>query len=160
MHGSDALTAIAEISLGLAGFTGIVMALYSRSDSWSEFDAVRSLYLLLIGFGTLILSLLPFALHFFGLPESIIWRSCSGTMLAYLSVFFLMRRVDDQLEWTQIPHNDRMRWFASIGLVLNGFLQLANLWYAQLSLFFLGLLWYLTLGCVQFAVILYLRPRS
>ena len=41
MEGTDALTAVAEVSLGLAGFTGIVMALRSRADSGGAVVAAR-----------------------------------------------------------------------------------------------------------------------
>ena len=52
MNATDALTAVAEISLGLAGFTGIIMALYSRAESWSQLDAIRATDLAAIDFDT------------------------------------------------------------------------------------------------------------
>ncbi len=161
MNGTDALTAVAEISLGLAGFTGIIMALYSRDESWSQLVAVRALFLLMAGFGALLLSLLPFALHFLGLAESAIWRASSVAMLILgFGYIIVWRRFGSHLAWSEIPHNDAMMWFTRIGSTINIVLQSANVWFAQLGLFFIGLLWLLTIGCVQFAVILYLRPRA
>lgn len=160
MDGSDALLAVAEVSVGLAGFTGIVMALYNRSDSWSEFDAVRALVLLITGFGALILSLVPLGLHFSGLSETAIWRVGSGAMAGYMLVYLLPWRSYRGLDWSRVPNNTAMVRFAWGGALANVGLQLANLWFGRLSLFFFGLLWYLAYGCVQFAVILYLRPRE
>jgi hypothetical protein len=160
MNGTDALTAVAEISLGLAGFTGIIMALYSRAESWSQLDAIRALFLLIAGFGALLLSLLPFALHFLGLAESTIWRASSVAMLILSFGYIIVwARFGSHLDWSRIPHNDAMKWFSSIGGIMIMVLQSANVWFAQLGLFFIGLLWLLIIGCVQFAVILYLRPR-
>ncbi len=161
MNGTDALTAVAEISLGLAGFTGIIMALYSRAESWSQLDAIRALFLLIAGFGALLLSLLPFALHFLGLAEPTIWRASSVAMLILAFGYIIVwRRFGSHLEWSEIPYNDVMWWFSHIGGTINIVLQSANVLFAQLGLFFFGLLWLLTIGCVQFAVILYLRPRT
>ena len=77
MQGADALFAIAEISIGLAGSTGIVAALYARS-SWHPLDQWRTISLLIISFGTLGLALLPFGLYSLGLDDSALWRATSA----------------------------------------------------------------------------------
>jgi hypothetical protein len=160
MTGSDALTVTAEISIGLAGFTGIIVALLGRSDSWTQFDVVRSIHLLMLGFGAMLLSLLPFALSFFGLAETIIWRSCSGAYLASAIPFVVVqRRLGAGIDWQQVVVKGTVVPLVTLSIILFS-LQIVNLWYAQLSLFFLGLVWYLVLGGFQFAAILFVRPRS
>lgn len=60
MVGADALAIIAEVSLGLAGFTGVVVVL-GRVER-DAFLRLRLSYLLSVSFSALLLALLPFAL--------------------------------------------------------------------------------------------------
>ena len=116
--------------------------------------------ILMLGFGAMLLSLLPFALSFFGLAETIIWRSCSGAYLASAIPFVVVqRRLGAGIDWQQVVVKGAVVPLVTLSIILAS-LQIVNLWYAQLSLFFLGLVWYLVLGGFQFAAILFVRPRS
>ncbi len=71
MEGSEALSTIAEVSLGLAGFTGIA-ALLGRV-SHDPLLRMRLSALLLMTFGPLLMCLLPFILTAFGLRDIRVW---------------------------------------------------------------------------------------
>ena len=71
MAGSDALAIIAEVSLGLAGFTGVVVIL-GRVER-DAFLRLRLSYLLSTSFGAMLLALLPFALSQFSLATHQVW---------------------------------------------------------------------------------------
>jgi hypothetical protein len=75
----------AEISIGLAGFTGIMAALYAR-DTWHPFDRFRTVSLLIISFGALAFALAPHGLHLLGVPDETLWRICSGAFVAFAFV--------------------------------------------------------------------------
>ena len=65
MEEVDALVGIAEICVGIAGFSGVVAALQWR-DHWHAWDRVRTASLLAISFGAVVFSLFPLALDSFG----------------------------------------------------------------------------------------------
>ena len=71
MAGSDALAIIAEVSLGLAGFTGVVVVL-GRVER-DAFLRLRLSFLLSVSFGAMLLALLPFALSELSLSTHQVW---------------------------------------------------------------------------------------
>jgi hypothetical protein len=161
MQGESALTVVAEVALGLAGFTGIVMALSRSSDFWHDWDAYRAFLLLLSGLGAFILSLVPFSLHFFGISEPSIWRICSAVMIVYSGLVLVVGwRAALVLPREDIPYWGAVAWFANLGAGANILTQLTNLWSGVPSLFFAGLLWMLLYASVSFGLILYVRPRN
>ncbi len=152
MEGESALTLVSEVALGLAGFTGIVMALSRSSDFWRDWDAFRAFLLLLSSLGAFILALAPFSLHFFGVSQPNIWRIGSGLMVVY-AVFMLVVgwRAALILPRADIPYWGSVAWFANLGAGANILAQLANLWSGVLSLFLAGLLWGLLYSPVTIA---------
>jgi hypothetical protein len=163
MQGSDALVVIAEISLGLAGFSGIVLVLARRAPS--PWDSWRTLSLLGASFGALLLSLIPFGLHFSGVPAPALWRLSSGAMVLYYLAFIapsfvLLLR----LEKSQLPYYWIVGVVASAGSAGNALLQLLNAlaigFSGNLAVFFWGLVWFVFYSAAQFALILFVRPRA
>jgi hypothetical protein len=73
---ANALYILAEMSIGLAGSTGVVAALHGRDD-WYPLDVWRVVNRLLVGFRTLVLALVPVALRSFGITGSPPWRISS-----------------------------------------------------------------------------------
>jgi len=71
---------MAEVAIGLAGFSGVVTA-FSRTRDFPPEDRVR--FLMLVGgtFFVILLALVPFLLELGGMPEVETWRWSSGAWL-------------------------------------------------------------------------------
>ena len=70
---ANALLALAQIAIGLAGFSSILVALSGKPHQWTPVDAFRIRNILAFSFQSVFLSLTPFVLAFFSLPESTVW---------------------------------------------------------------------------------------
>jgi hypothetical protein len=82
---TEALLAIAQIALGLAGFGGIFVAVgRERRAALRPADSYRLTLLLSTALSTLVLSLVPVALRALELSEASVWRSSSAAMSALL----------------------------------------------------------------------------
>ena len=117
MNPFDSLPVIAEISLGLAGFTAVV-AVLRRPD-----DLVSALFLLGYSSATLILALIPFLFTAMGSESAIVWRLSSSVMLLFSLAGFAsypkVRAVFPQ------PMSNRSI-AITLAAALNAVLQLAN----------------------------------
>lgn len=98
MQASETLTALAEVSVAFAGFSGIVTAFRRRSPGeWSDLDRFRFRFMVEFSLATLLLSLLPLILAEMGLAEPRAWSVASFLLgagaLAYLtrSILWLRR---------------------------------------------------------------------
>ncbi len=161
MEEANALFVVAEVSIALAGFTGVIAALRVRED-WHPLDIWRVVALLLIGFGTLILALVPVALHSLGLSGSALWRASSGLSLAYMLIAYLIV-ARYQPDRASIPHHRKTAplFFAIAVVTLATHLlnSLAVLIPGIFGAFFIGLILNLAVGGIQFANILLVRPQ-
>ena len=79
----EALSTIAEIALGLAGFSGVVVVLGRQPGTFSSVEAGRLVLLLASSIGAMFLALLPLSLAPLGLSESVLWRTSAGTFVAF-----------------------------------------------------------------------------
>lgn len=68
------LLTVAQIAIGLAGFSAILVALSGKPHLWTPVDAFRIRNILAFSFQCVFLSLVPFALTFFALPETAVWH--------------------------------------------------------------------------------------
>ena len=95
MTGSDVLLTLAQLSLGLAGFTGVVLAFRQHGvEAWPEQERVRFSYMLELAAYSILFELLPFLLHHLGLAEPTVWRVCSGLLaLWFVSRIVLTQRI-------------------------------------------------------------------
>jgi hypothetical protein len=75
MNAENALEAFAAISVGVAGFSAIVVALTANRVIY---DSRRLIWALGIIFGwslgAMFFSILPFIFHSFGMAELVVWR--------------------------------------------------------------------------------------
>lgn len=71
---ASALLTFAQVAIGLAGFSAILVALSGKPHQWTPVDAFRIRNILAFSFQSVFLSLIPFVLAFFSLPESTVWR--------------------------------------------------------------------------------------
>jgi hypothetical protein len=81
MEITEALLAVAQIALGLAGFSAVLVALSGEPNRWTPLDSFRITGMLTLSFGALFLSLAPLVLGFFSVSESVLWR-VSAALLA------------------------------------------------------------------------------
>ena len=81
MQATEVLTVVAEISIALAGFTGIVVAYRQRGlDELLPHELVRLRFMLGVACTTLLFAFLPFLPHYFGLAPSSTWIVSSAAM--------------------------------------------------------------------------------
>jgi len=80
MEGSEVLLTLAEIAIGLAGFSGVVVA-FSQTRRFPPEDRVR--FLMLIGgtFSVVVLAFVPFLMLYAGRVGPEIWRWSSAVFL-------------------------------------------------------------------------------
>lgn len=92
MEGSDILQTIAEVSIALTGFTGIVVALGRRADdSISGFALIRFRILLVASLLALALALLPFFGHYLRVRPELTWSACSAVVAIVFSALSFSR---------------------------------------------------------------------
>jgi hypothetical protein len=88
--GSDFLQTLAELSIAFAGFSSIVVIFRRReADEWTPEDAFRYRTMLLMSLAALFYSLLPAGIHYWEVPDAVVWRSSSAVLsifLAFVSV--------------------------------------------------------------------------
>ena len=74
MNPQDILITIAEISIGLAGFSGLVAAFtHKANQGWRPDQKTRIIFLITLSFGMIVTSLLPFAISDWSSEPSHIW---------------------------------------------------------------------------------------
>jgi len=165
LDGSDALTTIAEVALGLAGFSGVVVVLGRQPGELTRTDAGRLVILLMSGLGAMFFALLPFALSPLGISDSSVWR-ISGGLLAVFGVSHMgvsysqLRRV--RAEAPEIySRGARTTYFSVLlAVVVLQLLNVAKGGQPGLSFYIFGLLGLLFVAALQFVRILLVRPRQ
>jgi hypothetical protein len=95
MEGADTLQLLAELSIGVLGFSGVVAVLGRRGlGEWTDLDRVRFRIMVRIAAIVLVLSLLPFPFRSAGLGASSVWSWASGSG-ALLFALFLVSYLQD-----------------------------------------------------------------
>lgn len=162
MEPSDALTAIIEASIALAGFSGIVVAVGRRSEGeWRPQEDLRLVNLLVSSFTALLVALLGVLLLLTSLPPTTSWRLCSVAWLIAVAVHSgwivsrSQRLGDEGLRHT----HPGFYWFA-VGLTLGvAALQAVNVvWLRAFWPVFAGIATNMVLAARQFLVLL--RPAT
>ena len=164
MEGAEILTTIAQLGLGTAGFSGIVVAFKRQPARLSDFEAFRVVLLFANSLAAIFLSLIPFALHYLGCDSTTVWRTASA-LCACFEVIFLLSRIKptrrflrEQRGLFSIPQLA----FVTFGHVVNCFVQFGNVFgflgREPLAIFLFGLLWLLFHAVFQFGRILFVQP--
>ena len=157
---------IAEISVAIAGFSGLIIALRKDSGPLTAVQKYRLQVLLLLSFGAMFLSLVPEFLLNWGVSAETLWLVfaitlivCSLLFLAWwLSASMRIKESDPQI----------FNWFAFSRMVAGHVVVVLVLLSAVLPLpgapivaaCSLALLWYLVHSAQQFTRMLFIRPRS
>jgi len=159
---TESLLAIAQIALGLAGFGGVFIALGQSAGVRHPADSYRLVLLLSTALSTLVLSLLPVALHFIGLPEPALWRLASallaGLLATLIAVFgHLRRRNLEEIRSGEAAAVAALIWVVA-GLVLaaEALNAAGSIGASPAGVFFAGLVFLVAFGSYLFARMLFL----
>lgn len=88
MAPEDSLFAIAEIGIGLAGFSGLVAAFVEHSgQSWRADQKTRIVLLIILSFGMIVSALLPYALSGINTSPALVWGI---PMIAFSSLCMIL----------------------------------------------------------------------
>ena len=82
MEASDELLTIAELAIGLAGFSGVVVA-FTQRGALRQTDLFRFIALFSLALAALVLAFVPFGFHHAGQSGTAIWRGSSAIMLVF-----------------------------------------------------------------------------
>ena len=152
MESEGILSALAEVGIAIAGFSGIVVALQHRSGGWPEIDKFRFNLLLQVSLVGVFSSLIPILLHLVNPGRTFVWAWSSGLWLAYALPMIVYRvpRAITTLRSVAEPWSRSARAYMFTSLTLQILLQTTNLvWLREpwphvltvlLSLFFASLL--------------------
>jgi hypothetical protein len=155
---------LAQIALGIGGFSGVVVAVSDRPAHQERSDSLRILSLLGVSLGALVLALLPSGLALAEVPRASIWRvgSAMATVgsLAWASYFPRRMRLlpKDVLFPTPI--------LASVGVLslLNLGAQMLNsaglFPGAAPSVYYFGIVWALLFSAAIFVNVVFRRPTQ
>jgi hypothetical protein len=160
---TEALLAIAQIALGLAGFGGIFVAIgRERTAALRPADSYRLILLLSTALSTLVLSLLPVALGSLEVAEASVWRASSAVMSALLlglgAVTVRMRRPHrEEIRAGEAPFVAAVIWVLALVTLAAQLASAAGTCAARgFGIFFFGLVFLVAFGSYLFARMLFL----
>jgi hypothetical protein len=163
----EALLTLAELALGLAGFTGVIVV-FGRDPKapWHAVDAFRVARMLSASFGGLFFSLLPEGMLATGLSAVTTWRIGSALLLGYL----LLAGRSTLLAARALGPEERayldVRYLRAVPLLLGAVaLVLASnalgvWWRPGYPAYYLGVLSLLGFAAFQFVRIVFVRPGA
>ena len=82
----DALQTLAEVAIGVAGFTGVISVFRRRAGGEDALSAWRTSTILTTSLASLALATIPMGLSLVGLAEPLLWRVCSAIYLLTVSL--------------------------------------------------------------------------
>ncbi len=154
MEASDELLTIAELAIGIAGFSGIVVA-FSHRRGLRETDRWRFITLFLLAMLALILAFVPFGFHHAGQAGPALWKGSSAVMLVFsigVTWFVLARVPEFPIEQQLSKPFSAAIWGTAI---LRNSLEVANVvgWPLESGalLYLVSLILWLVMAAVMFA---------
>lgn len=162
----DSLQTISEISIGLAGFSGLIVALRKTPGPLTDVHKYRLKILFAMTFGAMFMSLLPDLLLNFAVPDERIWFDASAAMFTYSLLFIIWliagaRRVAkltpeifDWVVFASLTGGHVIVLLLQLGVV-TGFIE-----GRAPGAYTLGLIWYLIHAAQQFTRMLFILPRN
>lgn len=154
-----------EVAIGLAGFSAILVALSGKPHQWTPVDAFRIRNILAFSFQSVFLSLVPFVLTFFLLPDATVWRvsllvlvigTLGGVFLVLSGVYRLSPAERAVLKITVVSTVTAVLCVMSVIelIAAAGIIRPAS------AVFFLGLIVLLGVSTVLVARFLFARPAD
>lgn len=166
MNLPDVFQTIAEVAIGLAGFSGLLVALRRSSGPLIEVQKYRMRILFALSFGALFLSLLPAIILYLEIGENRLWVYSSLAMSVY-SIYFLTWWLSSSRRTARNHPEIFHRWVFSMmatGHILNIVLQLIVVFSlvdsGHVGIFLFGLTWYLVNASQQFIRMLFIQPQE
>ena len=165
MSALDALLTLAEFSLALAGFTGVVVIFGRGGGDWHPIDSYRIQVALWGSIGPAFLSLISVGLHMLGFVEDTLWRASSLLFILYVILvlgFMIPRliRLDPDSRALLPLLALVLAPFLVLGTISAQVLNVLGVWFApQPGVFFLGLIVLLAGGAFAFVRTVFVRPR-
>ena len=167
MAEADALLTLAEIALGLAGFTGVIVV-FGRDPKapWHPLDSFRVVRMLSSSLGALFFSLLPEGVGATGLSAASTWRLCSLLPIGYLLVSgrnsarefrSLHPEYRAQLNPRFLPFLGALFALVSLALAAN---VIGIWWVPGYPAYYFGVLYMLGFAAFQFVRIVFVRPGT
>ncbi len=161
MEGSDALSALAEVAIGITGFAAIALVLSRSRDSLSPDILLVIRTVIVNGVFIALLALFPWVLAFGTLPPTEVWRWSSGAFV--FGVLFVVWPVYIREQRALGPRPDAgVSRVLVVGWGLGGLaliVHLANLFGWPLSpsfsAFYLGLWLALLIAGIEFVFLIY-----
>ena len=162
----ELLIAVAQLALGVAGFSGIAMYFKRKPGPLTNIEVYRIAILFFNAFAAVFLALAPFPLEAFGFSGPTVWRISSAIMAAFEIAFHWYYLPRSQRYLRQVPElfNRYSLVLTYTGGLGNLVFQLANaLGIAgsrHAAIFMLGVLWLLFHATFQFGRILFVQPTE
>ena len=161
----DSLQTIAEISIGLAGFSGLVVALRKDSGLLDDVQKYRLRILFSLSFGAMFLALLPDTLVNLGVPDERVWFDSSAAIFAYSFLFIAWWIMSSRRIAGIVPEIFNWAAFCTMAtghtlvLLLQLAVMLGILEGRAPGVVTVGLIWYLIHAAQQFVRMLFIQPR-
>lgn len=160
----ESLQTIAEISIGLAGFSGLVVALRKDAGPLDDIQKYRLRILFSLSFGAMFLSLLPDTLVNFGVPDERLWFISSATIFAYSFLFIAWWIMSSRRIAQVAPEIFNWAAFSTMAaghtiVLLQLAVMLDFLENRAPGVISLGLIWYLIHASQQFVRMLFIQPK-
>jgi hypothetical protein len=162
----ESLQTIAEISIGLAGFSGLVVVLRKDAGPLNDVQKFRLRILFSLSFGAMFLSLLPDTLVNLGVPDERLWFYSSAAIFAYSFLFIAWWIVSSRRVARFAPEIFNWRAFSTMAtghtivLLLQLAVMLGFLENRAPGVIALGLIWFLIHAAQQFVRMLFVQPRG
>lgn len=156
---------LAEIAVGIAGFSAVVVAVTRDPTEWKTADAYRTALLLALSVSALFLALLPLGLSIAPLSDAAICRTTSATLVVVLVLGGLwnLRARSRSLDPSLWLGRRAIAVIAGTGAV-NGLAQLGNAaatpFAPNASVPFFGIAWQLAYAAFIFTRIVFNRPEA
>jgi hypothetical protein len=161
VNGAEILTTIAQLSMGVTGFSGIAIAFNRQPGRLEDVEAYRVLILFANSLGATFLSLLPFAFFYLGWNDATIWRTSNGLCSLFGITFLATYLPPTRKYWRECRELFSLPQlcFVVSGHLINALIgALGFLPGRALSVFLIGLLWLLFHSVFQFGRILFVQP--
>ncbi len=166
MEFPQSLQIIAEIGIGLAGFSGLIVAFRKDAGPLTNIQKYRLQVLLALAFGAMFLALLPELLHYMGVPPDRLWTLAALVLSCYSVVFVIWWITASHRLKASVP--EIFNWFAfsrmAAGHIIVVLLQLAVIFSllddTSPGAYLAALIWYLLHAVQQFTRMLFVQPRN
>jgi len=162
---ANALSLIAQISLGLAGFAGILISLGRGAGTFHPADALRIRLLLINVLGSLFSSIVAVGLEASAIGSGQSERAGAAVLLIFILYYLSVTiRGARRIEGARVLFNIRIlvlyRTLAALAVIAQAIVVLGYGGRATFLLYFAGLLWGLFYGAFGFVRLVYVRPRE